>query len=251
MAQVTQAILTAIYARLFQAFGPQQWWPAQTRFEVIIGAILTQNTNWGNVEKALRNLKRAGCLSPQQFRKISLPNLSFLIRPAGYFNVKAKRLKNFISFLFAEYDGRLENMRREDGRILREKLLSVNGIGPETADSILLYAFEKPFFVIDVYTKRMLSRHGFADARADYPALQDLFMDALPHDAAMFNEFHALIVQLGKNHCKPKPLCGACILKDFHYSLVQKCSCCHKALLKKGDRVKTPEGYHCRLCALK
>jgi endonuclease III related protein len=245
------APLPAIYSKLLQAFGPQKWWPAQTRFEVIIGAILTQNTNWGNVEKALDNLKRANCLSAKKLKEISFRELASLIRPAGYFNIKARRLKNFISFLFKEYDGQLDKMKRENDRLLREKLLAVNGIGPETADSILLYAFDKPFFVIDAYTKRVLYRHGITGEKSDYPTMQKLFMDALPHDAAMFNEFHALIVRLGKDSCRPRPLCERCTLRDFHYSLTMKCSICHKALLEKQHRVPSKDGYYCCACALK
>ena len=216
MVKATRKTLTAIYTRLLKAFGPQQWWPAQTRFEVIVGAILTQNTNWGNVEKALTNLKRAKCLSPQALKTIPSKKLATLIRPAGYFNVKTKRLKNFISFLFQEYKGNLNAMKREETYALRKKLLSVNGIGPETADSILLYAFDKPVFVVDAYTKRILLRHGMIDETFDYHAIQDLFMRSLKLDVKMFNEYHALIVQLGKDFCKSKPACEKCVLRGLY-----------------------------------
>ena len=248
MIKETQATLTAVYERLLAAFGPQKWWPAQTRFEVIVGAILTQNTNWGNVEKALNNLKRKKLLSPQALRGISPQKLALLIRPAGYFNVKAKRLKNFISFLFNEYDGHLKKMMREDCRLLRQKLLDVNGIGPETADSILLYAFDKPVFVVDAYTKRILYRHNIIAPDADYDTIQEMFMTFLRGDARMFNEYHALIVRLGKDFCRPKPLCGQCALNDLHYSLTIKCGLCHRALPERRDRNPVEGGYLCRKC---
>ena len=248
MIKVTQATLTTVYERLLAAFGPQKWWPAQTRFEVIVGAILTQNTNWGNVERALINLKSDKLLSPQALKNISPQKLSLLIRPAGYFNVKAKRLKNFISFLFNEYDGHLKKMMREDCRLLRQKLLDVNGIGPETADSILLYAFDKPVFVVDAYTKRMLYRHNMITPDADYDTIQEMFMKFLRRDVRMFNEYHALIVRLGKDFCRPKPLCSQCVLNDVHYSLTIKCGLCHRALPKRQDRNPSEGGYLCRTC---
>lgn len=229
-------ILGQIYTRLLKAFGPQKWWPAQTQFEVIVGAILTQNTNWGNVEKALYNLKNQKLLSPQAIQSISERNLAALIKPSGYFNVKAKRLKSFISFLFKEYSGSLRKMGNENSLILRKKLLSINGIGPETADSILLYAFNKSVFVIDAYTKRILTRHNIIDLDENYHVIQEMFMRSLKCDLQMFNEYHALIVRLGKEYCKPKPRCEQCVLNNFHYSLTKKCSACHKALPKKEDR---------------
>ena len=210
----TKTSLLQIYQKLYKEFGPQHWWPAQTQFEVIVGAILTQNTNWGNVEKAIRQLKAAGVLSQRALRDIPVAKLAALIRSAGYFNVKARRLKNFIRFLFTEYQGNLKAMAREDLPDLRHKLLKVNGIGPETADSILLYAFGKPVFVVDAYTKRVLYRHNLIDEKADYEYLQRLFMDSFDHDVAMFNEYHALIVRLGKEYCKTKPLCPQCKLND-------------------------------------
>lgn len=215
MRTVQKAALMDVYRRLLAVFGPQKWWPAKTRFEVIVGAILTQNTNWGNVEKALVNLKREKALSPQVLKKIPPKKLAALIRPAGYFNIKTKRLKNFIAFMFKEYGGSLAKMAKEDGSVLRQKLLKVNGIGPETADSILLYTFDKPFFVVDAYTKRMLSRHKMVPEDADYMVIQDLFMDSLEHDVSLFNEYHALIVRLGKDFCKPRPLCLKCPLKPL------------------------------------
>lgn len=251
MTKATKATLTAVYERLWAAFGPQKWWPAQTRFEVIVGAILTQNTNWSNVEKALINLKSDKLLSPQALKKISPKKLSLVIRPAGYFNVKARRLKNFISFLFNEYDGHLKRMMKEDCRSLRQKLLHVNGIGPETADSILLYALDKPVFVVDAYTKRMLYRHNMIASDADYGTIQEMFMKALKSDAQMFNEYHALIVRLGKDFCRPKPLCSQCALNNFHYSLTVKCSLCHRALSEREGRHSSKGEYLCRECNAK
>jgi len=251
MGKVLRSTLGQMYTRLFEAFGPQQWWPAQTQFEVIVGAILTQNTNWGNVEKALVNLKSKNLLSAHAFQNISQRKLAALIKPAGYFNVKAKRLKNFISFLFKEYNGHLRKMRKEERSTLREKLLAVNGIGPETADSILLYAFDMPVFVVDAYTKRILTRHNIIGIDEDYHAVQEKFMKALKCDTQMFNEYHALIVRLGKEYCKPKPLCEQCTLNNFHYSMTAKCLSCHRALPNKHDRVISRNRLLCRACAKK
>jgi endonuclease III related protein len=217
-----QDTLNPIFNKLYKSFGPQYWWPGETPFEVIVGAILTQNTNWGNVEKALNNLKENNFLSPKGLNSISRKKLAHLIKPAGYFNVKALRLKNFMNFLFGEYQGSLKKMAKEDGIILRERLLSINGIGPETADSILLYAFEKPVFVVDAYTKRIFSRHNVVDAEDDYHAIQKIFIDFLPRNVKLFNEYHALIVRLGKYYCKTKPLCEECPLNQESFYYVKK-----------------------------
>lgn len=205
--------LSAIYKNLFSAFGPQHWWPGETPFEVAVGAILTQNTNWLNVEKAIGNLKAADRLDPHALHKISNEELASMIRPAGYYNIKAKRLKSFISFLVEQYDGSMKRMSGEKLENIRPRLLSVNGIGPETADSIILYALGKPVFVIDAYTKRILSRHNIREHDASYDMFQQLFHDNLKPDANMFNEYHALIVRLAKEHCRTKPLCGGCPLE--------------------------------------
>ncbi len=212
MSQSNTKILKEIYRILYGHFGPQYWWPGQTRFEIIIGAILTQNTNWGNVEKAIKNLKRNHVLTPQAMKDITEKQLAGHIQSAGYFNVKARRIKNFVHFLFEAYGGRLNKMGKEECQLLRHKLLEVNGIGPETADSILLYAFDKTVFVVDAYTKRILERHGIIDGKIDYHTIQKIFMDALPKDRQMFNEYHALIVRIGKNFCKPTPRCERCPL---------------------------------------
>lgn len=216
MGKQTARHLQEIYQRLLLKFGPQKWWPAQTRFEVMVGAVLTQNTNWSNVERAIRNLRQANLLTADQLKDISVRQLALLIRPAGYFNIKAKRLKNFIDFFYREYKGHLQAMAEENLKVLRKKLLTVNGIGPETADSILLYALDKSIFVVDAYTKRILSRHGLVKSTADYQAIQKIFMGSLKADLKMFNEYHALLVHLGKHYCKSDPLCDICPINAIH-----------------------------------
>jgi endonuclease III related protein len=208
--------LRKIYHKLYQTFGPQHWWPGKTPLEIAIGAILTQNTNWGNVEKAIDNLKKQNALSARVIHKMPVRLLSELIRPSGYFNIKAKRLKSFIDFLMNDYHGSMKKMKNEYLYLLREKLLSINGIGPETADSIILYALEKPVFVIDTYTKRVLSRHGIMNHEKSYDEFQELFYSALKKDMKLFNEYHALFVNLGKTFCKlNKPICDKCPLNDL------------------------------------
>ncbi|OGX38560.1 MAG: endonuclease [Omnitrophica WOR_2 bacterium RIFCSPHIGHO2_02_FULL_50_17] len=246
--KAAQGILEEIYGRLFKEFGPQHWWPGESPFEVMVGAILTQNTNWGNVERAIRNLKAYKMLSPRALHEISHARLAPLIRPAGYFNVKARRLKNFINFLFEEYQGSLKKMAEEPWPRLRHKLLGVNGVGPETADSILLYAFEKPVFVVDAYTRRILYRHNLAGKDAGYHHIQKLFMTHLDHDVRIFNEYHALIVRLGKDYCRPRPLCERCVLNDVCYSLVSKCNHCHRALKNPAKRRSARE-LSCKDCS--
>lgn len=204
--------LMQIYDKLYERFGPRHWWPGDTAFEIIVGAILTQNTAWANVEKAIRNLKSKELLTPGKLYRINIKILAGLIRPAGYYNIKAKRLKAFLKFLFERYDGSLKKMFFRRLPDLRGELLSVNGIGPETADSILLYAAGKPVFVVDAYTKRIFSRHKFIRPAATYDDVQRFFMDNLPRDVKLFNEYHALIVELGKNICKTKPRCQICPL---------------------------------------
>lgn len=207
--------LIKIYRLLYKAFGPQHWWPGDTPFEVAVGAILTQNTNWGNVEKAINNLKSHKTFNAKALHKMQKKQLADLIKPAGYFNVKAKRLKEFLNFLMNHYEGSMKKMRAEDKRTLRKKLLSVNGIGPETADSILLYALEKPVFVIDAYTKRIMQRHKLAPEKATYHELQELFHENLPQKTKLYNEYHALFVKLGKDYCKTKPKCERCPLSSI------------------------------------
>jgi endonuclease-3 related protein len=207
-------LLNGYYKKLYAHFGPQYWWPGGTGFEVMVGAILTQNTNWQNVEKAIGNLKRKKVLNFRSLNRLSGKKLAKFIRPAGYYNVKAERLKFFLRFLAESYEGSLRKMMQEDAAVLREKLLNVKGIGKETADSILLYALNKPVFVIDAYTKRVLSRHGLLKHEAGYDEAQELFTKNLKQDAGLFNEFHALLVRLGKEFClKKRPRCEECPLK--------------------------------------
>ncbi len=204
-----------IYNRLYQAYGPRHWWPGETPFEVMVGAILTQNTSWKNVELAIGNLKNKEVLNPEGIHRLRKPQLSPLIRSSGYYRIKTIRLKTFVEFLFTNYGGSIKRMGEEDLETLREKLLGVNGIGPETADSILLYGLNKPIFVVDAYTKRILSRHGMIPDHASYEEVQRLFMDHLPEDEKLFNEYHALIVHLGKALCRKVPKCESCPLKGI------------------------------------
>lgn len=204
-----------IYRILFHAFGPQHWWPAQTPLEVAVGAILVQNTNWKNTERAIANLKARKLLTPKKLKEISVKKLGQVIKPAGYFNIKAKRLKNFIDFLSVNYGGDIKKMRIESGEAMRNKLLAVNGIGPETADSILLYALNKPFFVVDAYTKRIFGRHKVLKGKLDYESVQQFFVKNLPKGVQLYNEYHALIVRLAKDFCRTKPLCRQCPLRAF------------------------------------
>ena len=211
--------LMDIYERLYERYGPQGWWPGDSRFETILGAILTQNTSWTNVEKAIANLRTKGCLSPEQLHRMEVEEIAQLIRPAGYFNIKAQRLKNFLDWLFEKHNGSLDNLQALPASTLREKLLSIKGIGPETADSICLYAFGKPVFVVDAYTARILGRHGLLEPGCGYSDIQEVFHSSLDRDAPLFNEYHALLVRLGKDHCKRKPLCNGCPLDDLPHQV--------------------------------
>lgn len=203
-----------IYRLLYNRFGPRHWWPGDTKLEIIIGAILTQNTAWANVEKAIANLKRERLLETKKLSCISRKRLAGLIRPAGYYNIKSGRIKNFLAFLNRRYRGDINRMFRTETQRLRQDLLNINGIGPETADSILLYAGGKPAFVVDAYTKRIFSRHGYLDKDADYAETQAMFLKNLPADVKLFNEYHALLVELGKEMCKSKkPLCEKCPIR--------------------------------------
>ncbi len=211
-----QVRLLALYHALFRAFGPQHWWPGETPFEVMVGAVLTQNTAWTNVEKAIANLKREKLLTPARLHATPSTRLASLIRPSGYFNVKTKRLKSLTGLVTNHYRGRLSTLLRDDPVALRQNLLGVNGIGPETADSILLYAAGRPVFVVDAYTKRIMGRHGLVAPDADYHRVQELFMGHLRPDTALYNEYHALIVRTGKEFCrKTNPQCEACPLRKF------------------------------------
>ena len=206
--------LLNIYNKLRSHFGPRHWWPAKTPFEVMVGAILTQNTAWSNVEKAINNLKRKKLLTPQKMMRVPAKNLKTLIRPSGFYNEKAKKLKNFAEFLIKFSNGNVDKLKSYNASTLRRKLLSVKGIGPETADSILLYALDKPVFVVDAYTKRIFARHKLLPRDATYEETQKFFTRALPRKTKLFNEYHALIVEVGKNYCRKKrPLCEICPLK--------------------------------------
>lgn len=200
--------LTEIYQLLFERFGPQHWWPGESQFEIITGAILTQNTNWPNVERAIGNLRTAGLLAPKKLHNMDVSELSELIRPTGYYRLKARRLKNFLVWLFENYNGQLTNLEKLSTGQLRDELLSITGIGRETADSILLYAFDREVFVVDAYTARIAARHGLIEPGADYEQIRELFQSNLPADAKLFNEFHALLVRVGKLYCRPKPKCS-------------------------------------------
>jgi len=216
---MTGETLTEIYELLHEAFGPQHWWPGETPFEVVVGAILTQNTSWANVEKAIANLKSGGYLTPEGLYRIGAAELAELIRPAGYYNIKATRLKSFLDWLFDNYGGQLTTLESVATGQLRSELLAIKGIGRETADSILLYALGRPVFVVDTYTSRIMSRHGLIDAGTDYEQLRELFESNLPEDTKLYNEFHALLVRAGKDFCKPKAKCPGCPLEKLPHTL--------------------------------
>ncbi|MFQ5691925.1 MAG: endonuclease III domain-containing protein [Nitrospinota bacterium] len=216
---MTRQVLLDVYDRLLRHFGPRGWWPGETPFEVCVGALLVQNTSWANAARAVANLKDRNLLSPAGLRDVSRSRLARLVRSARFFNVKADRLKAFIRFLWEKHDGELEALFRLPSDSLRRVLLNLNGIGPETADSILLYAAERPVFVVDAYTHRILARLGLYDGpsrgREGYETLQDAFHRRLPRDAPLSNEYHALLVELGKTYCRPRPVCPPCPLKGI------------------------------------
>ncbi len=232
------------YQALFIRYGPQNWWPAQSRFEVIVGAYLTQNTNWGNVEKAIANLRRARMLSLNAMRKAPLADLEALVRPSGYFRQKARNLKTFISFLDEHYSGSLSHMFSQPTKKLRNELLALNGVGPETADSILLYAGNHPVFVVDAYTRRLFERHGLIHGKTKYEEIRALIeqaisgaapeslivanpgsiprhavsrMSSAPRNdlAQHYNDLHALIVRVGNQHCRTRANCEGCPLQHL------------------------------------
>ena len=217
----TGQVLMEIYDLLFSAFGPQNWWPAETELEMMVGAILTQNTSWNNVEKAIHNLKEKDLLSVRGLGQIPVSILAEYIRPAGYYKLKAKRLKNLIKLIEDKYNGDINRIFCLDTDTIRKELLSVQGLGMETADSIILYGAGRPLFVVDTYTYRILTRHGLVEEEVGYNDLQLSFMDNLPNDTDLFKEFHALLVKTGKDFCRKKPLCSNCPLEDFrrHYQI--------------------------------
>lgn len=211
--------LFLIYDLLYGHFGDLRWWPAKSPFEVIIGAILTQNTAWGNVEKAIGNLRDRQFVSPEALVQLPEQELAALIRPSGYYRLKTKRLKSFLGFLFDHYNGDLAAMFARDTWDLRGELLQVNGIGEETADSILLYAGFKPVFVVDAYTRRIFSRHGIAEASAPYRDIQSLVMNLIAPDVRLYNQFHALLVNAAKYFCRKRPACNGCPLSAMPVNL--------------------------------
>lgn len=211
-----RAWLLTLHRALGAHFGPLNWWPGQTPFEVCVGAILTQNTAWSNVEKAVANLKKRRLLTPRKIHGLPVDELASLIRSSGYYNQKARRLKDFVAFLYERYGGRVSEMRRRPMEILRGELLALKGIGPETADSILLYALDMPVFVIDAYTKRIFSRKGAMDEKMSYDEAQRFFENRLPQDPGLYNEFHAQIVNLGKDFCRRRnPACESCPIRKL------------------------------------
>ena len=214
--KMTRDSLVDIYERLFRHFGPRGWWPGETPFEVCVGAILVQNTSWTNAARAIANLKERHLLSPEGLRRIPKSRLALVIRPARFFNVKADRLKVFIRFLWDAHAGELNRLFSLPADVLRKTLLGLKGIGPETADSILLYAVQRPVFVVDAYSHRIFSRLGLyqgpSSGRKGYEALQKGFHRFLPRDVPLYNEYHALLVELGKEYCRPRPRCAPCPL---------------------------------------
>ena len=205
-----------IYDILLGYFGPQGWWPGDSPFEIMVGAVLTQNTNWTNVSRAIDNLKKDSLLSFEMLHGLPVEILAQKIQPAGYFNLKAARLKNLLNFIAREYVGSLDKLFAVDMHTLREQIMTVKGIGPETADSILLYAGNKPVFVVDAYTHRIFARHNIIAEEDGYYEIQEFFALSLPEDVELFNQYHALIVKLGKEFCKKsKPLCSGCPLEKF------------------------------------
>jgi endonuclease III related protein len=233
----TRKQLMAMYRALFRSYGPQRWWPGDSPFEMMVGAVLTQNTAWTNVEKAIANLKRDGPLTAARLRRLALRRIAALIRPSGYYNIKARRLAHLTEFLAVRYGGSPLRMRRADPEGLRKELLTVHGIGPETADSIMLYAVGHPVFVVDTYTRRIFGRHGLVTGDDRYHHVQRKFLENLPHDARLFNEYHALIVRIGKEHCrKTAPRCSGCPLEPFPHEAHEDAT----ANIKKLKRPSRP-----------
>ncbi len=210
--QLISETLQKIYHRLMDCYGPQHWWPAKEPFEVMVGAILTQSAAWVNVEKAIASLRAAGALTPEALRQFNLAEIARLVHPCGYYNAKALKLRSLACWLGEHYGDNLDELFASDINSLRRQLLSIHGIGQETADSIILYAANKPIFVIDAYTRRIVSRIGLAPDSNSYAAYQLLFMDNLPSDVGLYNEYHALLVCLGKLVCRSRPLCQQCCL---------------------------------------
>lgn len=210
---VSEQKVFKIYQILYNHYGKQNWWPADSDFEIMIGAVLTQNTAWRNVEKAINNLKEKKLLNPQKLATLSISKLSQLVRSSGFYRIKAKRLKSLLNFLTKKYSGDIEKLKRKKISILRLELLQVYGIGEETADSILLYAIGKPVFVVDAYTKRIFSRHHYFDKKTSYSKIQEFFAGNLPKSLKIYQEYHALLVRLAKDYCRSKANCQGCPIK--------------------------------------
>lgn len=212
----TSAVLPRVYSALYSAFGPQHWWPGSTPFEIAVGAILTQNTSWTNASRAVNELERRRLLHPKRLHGLSTRKLAPIIRSSGYYNQKALRLKRFVRHLICRHQGSLRKMKSRPVEALRKELLGLSGIGPETADSILLYALDKPVFVVDAYTRRVLTRHSLVSPKVSYEEIQRFFVENVPRSLQMYNEYHALIVRLGKEFCRPKtPRCDLCPLRQI------------------------------------
>ncbi len=210
-----QSTTQQVFRELLECFGPQGWWPGETALEVMIGVVLVQNTAWQNVELAIDNLRDADMMHPEKLLAIDEEGLAELIRPSGYYRRKTRRLRSLIEFFVNEYDGSIAAMRAVESHTLRQQLLGVHGIGPESADAILLYALEKPALVVDAYTHRVFARHGWASHDVDYHQLQEHLVSELPEDVATYNELHALLVQVGKDYCRKTPNCEECPLRDM------------------------------------
>ena len=209
-----QSELFDIFQLMTAYYGPLNWWPAETAYEVCIGAILTQNTAWTNVEKAISALKGAEVLSQKSLMQIDRSELAGLIRPSGFFNIKSERIKSFVQWLDSRFNGSLDEMFAGDWLELRSELLKVKGVGPETCDAILLYAGHKPSFVVDSYTKRLFHRLGLLDGKESYEETRTIFMTNLTADVGVYNEYHAVIVEHCKRYCRKKPACGDCLLRS-------------------------------------
>lgn len=209
-------LLKRYFSALGSRFGPQQWWPARTRLEVIVGAILTQNATWHNATLAVRNLRKAGLLCWQGLRRASLSGLEACVRPSGFYRQKARTIRDFVDWVSRQHDGSLDRLFSLPVEELRRQLLDLRGLGPETVDAIILYAAQRPVFVADAYTRRVLARHGFLSDAAGYHEAQEFLHEHLPRNASLFNEYHALLVEVGKKHCKRQsPICAGCPLEEF------------------------------------
>ena len=208
-------MLVQIFDALNKCYGYQNWWPAEDEFEIVVGSVLTQNTNWQNVEQSLRALKESGLMSPEKILALSDQELQRLIYSSGFYKVKTRRLKAVCSLIMNEFDGQIHKMKSIGLLQSRELLLNTNGIGPETADDILLYVLGLPIFVVDTYSKRIFSRVGIGPSEDKYEVWQNFFMDNLPKDAGLYAQFHALIVRLGKDHCRSKPICNGCPIFEY------------------------------------